>query len=235
MFWLLMFSAAITRSKPMSPCAARIKRRRKKRAAPPVPQRLPGIPAQTAPAQPAAPGQPAAPAQPAPAPAAEEEGDPPPAPTPAITLEVTPEQANRILLAQNSGGVLDFILVPRPIYIAPGLPGATTGGASPVRAVSVTRAQLAPYAEGKKNASSAKKASSSNDKPSGGTRSSGTRMAAEIYDYPTPSLPIPAPTVDSRDLPPAQVNAPASRPTYEIPIYADGTKVRTDVVLKPKD
>jgi Flp pilus assembly protein CpaB len=183
-------------------------------------------------------GQPAASGQPAPAaPPKEEEkksDQPPPPPAPSITLEVTPEQANRISLAQNSGAALDFILVPRPLFVAP---GATTG-ATPARVASVTRAQLAPYAESKKTASTAKKAGASsgnNSGGSGGSRGGGTRMVSDVGVFPTPILPEPAPPPSSQSLEPAGVSAPASRPTYEIPIYADGTKVRTDVVLKPKE
>jgi Flp pilus assembly protein CpaB len=191
----------------------------------------PATPAGSTPgaAQPA--GNTATPGQPAP-PAEEEKSDqPPPAPTPAITLEVTPEQANRISLAQNSGGALDFILVPRPQFV---VPGATTGTAS-ARVASVTRAQLAPYAEAKKAATAnAKKTDNSSGGNSSRNARGGPRMVSDVGDFPTPVLPDPAPP-SSQNLQPAEVKTPASRPTYEIPIYADGTKIRTDVVLKPKE
>lgn len=173
-------------------------------------------------------------AAPAPAPTPTPTPAPQTAPlAPAITIEVTPDQANRISLAQNSGAVLDFILVPRPSFIVPG--AATATGA---RVATVTRAQLAPYAESKKSAGAPKSAAPSRPARGGG---GSIRSVADSSGFSSPPLPEPAP-IRSSELEPATVNAsttapsgPAARPTYEIPIYADGTKVRTDVVLKPKD
>src|SRR5690606_38761149 len=79
-------------------------------------------------------------------------------PDPALTLELTKEQANTLLLAQASGATIDFVLLPAlpggrngEAVIAPGANGETETTAT-VRSVSVTKAQIAPYAERKKSA-----------------------------------------------------------------------------------
>jgi hypothetical protein len=139
---------------------------------------------------------------------------PPAAPAPAITVEVTPEQANRISLAQNTGAALDFIIVPRetPVIAA----GAQT------RVAAVTKAQLAPYAERKRSGNAT-------PNPSGkGGGSRGPRMA-EISGPPL----LPTPALGSGTTMPAQFNS--SPNTYDIPVYVDGKKVRTDVVRKPQE
>src|SRR5690606_7442030 len=121
---------------------------------------------------------------------------------------------------------------PRPSFV---VPGATT--AATERVATVTRAQLAPYAESKKS-SGAPRSTAPTTPPRGG--GGGVRSVSDSGGFSSPPLPEPAP-IRNTELPPATVNAPpapsapASRPTYEIPIYADGTRVRTDVVLKPKD
>lgn len=173
---------------------------------------------------------------PSPAPAETSKADeakpdqPPPPPPPAITLEVTPEQANRISLAQNSGGTLDFILVPRPLFI---VPGAMTGAAT-ARPASITRSQLAPYAESKKVSGTAKKTGNSANDNKGRSRYGGARAMSDIGEFPAQVFPSPARAKDGK-IPPAGVIVPTSRPSYDIPIYADGTKVRTDTVLKPQE
>ena len=78
---------------------------------------------------------------------------------PALTLEVTPQQASAIQLAQSSGAPLDFL-------VRPALPGNRSGEAmlvsddgtilgpiTPAQPIanSVTKRQLAPYAEAVKN------------------------------------------------------------------------------------
>jgi Flp pilus assembly protein CpaB len=140
----------------------------------------------------------------------------PAAPAPAITVEVTPEQANRISLAQNAGAAIDFIIVPRETpVIAPG--GET-------RVAVVTKAQLAPYAERHKQAGSTP---AGNAKSSGGSRARGTEVS-----YVPPVLPPPAP---SSGVTPAGISVPPAPSTYEIPVYVDGKRVRTDVVRRPQE
>ena len=178
-------------------------------------------------------GQPATPATqpqngaaPTPTPTPTPTATPQPAPVaPALTLEVTPDQANRISLAANSGAAIDLLSVrraPMPVLV----PGATPGV---VRAVSVNRAQLAPYAESKKASSGSKSASASR---------SANRSSGSGRDYPSDSgfsgPLIPVPETGSTGLVPLPVDgATTPKETYDIPIYADGTRVRVDTVLKP--
>ncbi len=134
-----------------------------------------------------APPAPGAAPTPTPAPA-----QAPPRPDPSITLEVTPAQANTILLAQASGGVLDFVVRPALpggrspdiILVDGGLEAGTgsaagqgtAGTATGITTVSaVTKAQIAPYAERKKASGAASgRAASGNGRSSGsGSRSSG--------------------------------------------------------------
>lgn len=178
------------------------------------------------PATPDASGQPAAaPAGPAPAPTpTPSPTPPPPRPAPALIVEVTPDQANRISLAQNSGGILDFIIVPfeAPI-IVPG--GVET------RAVSVTRPQIAPYAEGRKRAAPSGAAPTRSASSGGGSGGSGSRGGAPSFGG--PMLPDPAP-IPAGNTPPMTIESQEPS-TYAIPVYVDGKRVRADVVRKPQD
>ncbi len=152
--------------------------------------------------------EPVAPGQPTPVPQATPTPTPPPArPAPAIIVEVTPEQANRISLAQNSNAVLDFLIVPPTIFVVPG------GAEGQVAAV--TRVRLAPYAESKK-ATGTRTAAAPRGSGGGGDRS-------------LPILPQPAPGPISPMSP-----GTLSSPTYDIPIYVDGKQVRVDTVRKPR-
>lgn len=188
-------------------------------APPPTPQNAPAGSPQAA-STPAPGAAPAATPTPTPTP-------PPAAPAPAITLEVTPDQANRLNLAQSSNAVLDYLIRPfaGPV-IAPGIAGAQA------RLASVTRAQLAPYAESKKSAgktASATRASQSGG--NGGSRSNRGRVSTVSNGgFSGPSLPPPS----SSGLPPAAIGN-AEPDSYGIPIYADGTRKRIDVVRKPRE
>jgi Flp pilus assembly protein CpaB len=172
------------------------------------------------PATPDASGQPVA-GQPAPAPTpTPSPTPPPPRPAPALVVEVTPDQANRISLAQNSGGVLDFIIVPHETVVV--VPGAEA------RVAAVTRPQIAPYAEGRKRATSA---GARTRNVSTGSSGSGSRGNAPSFAVPI--MPEPAP-IPGTTTPPMTIQA--SQPaTYNIPVYVDGKRVRTDVVRKPQD
>ena len=162
--------------------------------------------------------QPGAPPAPTPTPTATPAGPPPVKPDPAITVEVTPDMAAAIALAQNSGAALDFILRPRPAV-------ATVGAE---RLVSITKPRLAPYANSVKRGNTAptRVASASS---SGGSRNRGGDGGG--YN--------PPPIIPSMGLPPANPNGSGSSviavapETYQIPIYGDGKIARYDTVRKP--
>jgi Flp pilus assembly protein CpaB len=192
-------------------------------------------------------------------------GPAPARPEPALTVEVTPEQATTIALAQSAGQNLDFLLRPRN---EPGAATGTAAGAAGVTlasgettlvAASTTRAQLAPYAERVKRSganaggqagraagtgSSAGLADRSPSRTSGsGSYASSRRRdsGSSGFGYSPPSIPA----VDS--VPPARLDgasriggsapdaAPAPPQTYDIPVYADGKLVRVETVKKPND
>ncbi len=121
-----------------------------------------------------------------------EEPTPTPAPQnlppldPALTLEVTPQQASAIQLAQASGAPLDFLVRPAlpgnrsgeiTLVSNDGTAGGTEGVAAPV-INSVTKRQLAPYAEAVKNRGAGNNANrgggSSSGALGGGTRTAST-------------------------------------------------------------
>lgn len=178
-------------------------------------------------------------------------------PDPAVTLEVTPEQANRILLAQASGGVLDFVVLPArgdAVLVNEAQPGTLVGdqlgalgGLTTISAV--TKPQLAPYAERKKAAGGGSNSGNStrSASASGGNRASGggSPRIRRLNNFPPP-LPLPNPGsagmggtgmgTSPLPIPPAGENpAPAESPTYNIPIYADGRTVRVETVQRPQN
>jgi hypothetical protein len=187
------------------------------------------------------------------------DGQPPPKPEPSLTLEVTPDQATAIQLAQAASAPLDFILLPRPLVAV----------APEVRVAASTRPRVAPYAE------SVKRRGASGDRASGGGVNGSTaarnrdrtgeriantndrfmrRMERQLSTSggQLPSIPS-ADGASSTQVPPAtiaetsntevpKVQTPKSQApnaetpkTYRIPIYGDGKLVREDVVLKPTD
>ena len=180
-----------------------------------------------------------------------------PRPDPALTLEVTPQQAAAIQLALASNAPLDFLV--RPAFPASGAGEVTlvgddglplAAGATPSQNVSVTKAQLAPYAERKKNqkdggnaARTTRGGSSSNSgsdfspprsRPTnfGGLGGpifppTGTGQTEKI----TP-LTIPNTSFGTGATTPIKAAPPAK---YEIPIYADGRVVRTETVPLPAE
>ncbi|HEX9997922.1 MAG TPA: Flp pilus assembly protein CpaB [Abditibacterium sp.] len=175
----------------------------------------------------------------------------PPRPDPAVTLEVTPAQANTILLAQASSAVLDFVVRPAlpggrsaegtlvdGAESDPNVPGAnpnTTVGAT-VRSISVTKAQIAPYAERKKaagGASNATRTTSSRE-----TSAGPVRQRERINFGSPPVLPQVGPgggNLGSAPTPPFTPPLPVESPTYDIPIYADGKTVRVETVRRPQE
>ena len=190
---------------------------------------------------------PAQPQAPTPAPT---QGPPPARPEPALTIEVSPEQAAAISLTQAAGQNLDFLLRPRN---EPGTPTTVVGengevrladGESGVRPASITRAQLAPYATRLKNPAPAKSSSSSsNSNRSNGNSSQAARPSrasrgggGEVSYVGPPLLPSPDNNREVPIIPPADTSkmSPPPPATYEIPIYGDGKLVRTDTVKKPR-
>ena len=183
---------------------------------------------------------------------------------PALTLEVTPQQAAAIQLALASGAPLDFL-------VRPALPGNRSseitlisddggeGAAQPI-ANSVTKRQIAPYAEAVKNRGAAGAGNANRGggnaatAGSGETRTASTRSSnsggSTRNSFPVPELPpVTTVTAPSDNLPtpfnPANASggggefgggeklAPRAPSTYQIPIYADGGIVRTETVPVP--
>ena len=189
---------------------------------------------------------------------------------PALTLEVTPQQAAAIQLALASQAPLDFL-------VRPALPGnlsgevtlvsddgsglATGANAQPI-ANSVTKRQIAPYAEAVKNRGAGNNAGGSSAARSnsngGQTRTASTGSSSPRRNpLPLPAFPpITTTTSPSENLPTPfnPANAPSSNAefgggandgdkgerlaprapsTYQIPIYADGGIVRTETVPVP--
>lgn len=208
-----------------------------------------------------------------PAPGATPEAQPSPAPEnlppldPALTLEVTPQQAAAIQLAQASGAPLDFLVRPalpgnRSSEVTLISDGETETGAQTI-ANSVTKRQLAPYAEAVKNRGGARPASGANNANSSGNTSSNGSGNSSGNTRPTPtrsgrsnSLPVPAfpPVTTTTTSTPNEIVAtpfdpssaigsgggnsgerlaPRAPSTYQIPIYSNGGVVRTETVPVP--
>ncbi len=182
------------------------------------------------------------------------EGPPPARPEPALTIEVSPEQAAAIALTQAAGQNLDFLLRPRNEPGAPANVGGETGeggdvrladGESGVRAASITRPQLAPYSSRLKNPASAKSSATStrsSNNQSASSRPSRARRggSSEVSYVGPPTLPSPESSREVTMIPPANIGkmspvAPAPPATYDIPVYGDGKLVRTDTVKKPRE
>ena len=189
---------------------------------------------------------PAPPQAPTPAPT---DGPPPARPEPALTIEVSPEQAAAISLTQAAGQNLDFLLRPRN---EPSIPTSVVGeggarlaeGESAARPASITRPQLAPYAARLKNPAPAKSsATSASSNRNNGNSSQAARSSrvsrgggGEVSYVGPPVLPSPDNNREVPIIPPADTSkmSPPAPTTYEIPIYGDGKLVRTDTVKKPR-
>ena len=204
-----------------------------------------------------------------------------PRPDPALILEVTPRQAASIQLALASNAPLDFLVRPAlpsnrsvdpvPVTDTVGSGGivttATTGtsgaGASLTRsvssqAVSVTKPQIAPYAEAHKTAgnktanalgktmlTALSKAATGSSGGGNATRiPRGGRRPVELIPPPLPPLgsngtstpftpPSQSVTLSGRSSVPSFKPAPAPVQTYNIPVYGDGKILRTETVPLP--
>lgn len=169
-----------------------------------------------------------------------------PRPDPALTLEVTPQQAAAIQLALASNSPLDFLV--RPAAPANGAGEVTlvgddglplAGTVPPLQNVSVTKAQIAPYAERKKaqkeggNAARSTRGSGNSDFTP--PRSRGVDLGGlggPVFPPPGESpkvTPVIVPKSNTDEVP----AKPAPPAKYEIPIYADGRVVRTETVPLP--
>ncbi len=148
---------------------------------------------------------------------------------PALTLEVTPQQASAIQLAQSSGAPLDFL-------VRPALPGnrsgeitlvgddgtasGTEGVATPI-INSVTKRQLAPYAEAVKNRGAGNNANRSGS-AGGDTRTasagSGSGRAGGSGRSARNAFPVP-------DFPPITTTSSPSEilPTPFVPPHSSGS------------
>ena len=171
--------------------------------------------------------------------AAPANGAAPPAPEAAVTLEVTPQQAANLALAQAIPAPLDLILRPRPevtevvLGTTPGASG--TPGAVPI--VGTTRVRLAPYAERYKrnpsgNARPAAVASTrtaSTERSSGGGGGRINSVMPQPDGFPNPDYNV-KPAQPNGDTFPTPVPPPS---TYKIPVYGDGKLVREDEVPVP--
>ena len=185
---------------------------------------------------------------------------------PALTLEVTPQQAAAIQLALASQAPIDFLVRPalagnRSSEVTLVSDDGTGTTAQPI-VNSVTKRQIAPYAEAVKNRKAGGGGNNSNRASSGGSSSgsdsgsSRTRTASTRSSRPSP-LPMPEfPPVTTTNTP-SQVTpfpvagggngefgggasnnggerlAPRAPSTYQIPIYSDGGVVRTETVPVP--
>jgi Flp pilus assembly protein CpaB len=187
------------------------------------------------------------------------EGPPPARPDPALTIEVTPQQATDIALTQALGQNLDFVLIPRsePRPVVPGATGTDAlggvtlaGGTGTVRSgASTTRDRLAPFATRAKRASppaagaAARAAGGGTGAPRSSDRTvrdtvrdSGRPARGNFGSFDGPTIPPPREV----NVPPAPLGdtvrvAPEPPATYDIPIYGDGKLIRTDTVKRPRE
>lgn len=219
-------------------------------------------------ASPATPGAPVAGAPvagapaPTPTPTAAPGGQAPARPDAALTLEVTPAQANTILLAQASNATLDFVVRPAlpggassEGFLVSDQTGSQTGNAAASTVSDVIKPQIAPYAE-------RKKLNGGNSAPAARVASAGERFFNSASKYLTSTRggrsgnatfgAPPLPNSADGGLPPATLGntngggtdsgvsrggagaAPVA-PTYDIPIYADGKTVRVETVRRPQE
>jgi Flp pilus assembly protein CpaB len=203
-----------------------------------------------------------------------------PRPDPALILEVTPRQAASIQLALASNAPLDFLvrpalpanrsIDPTPLDgtggqggVFPAANGTNPGnGIATTQTVSVTKAQIAPYAEARKAAGAGKGGGGAGNRTTGGSRSGsgtgtgtgdsgdnapriprgGRRPLEAVPGFPfpnsnvnTPSSPMGVPPIpnDQSLGGPSPRPVPAPMQTYTIPVYGDGKILRTETVPLP--
>ncbi len=205
-----------------------------------------------------------------------------PRPDPALILEVTPRQAASIQLALASNAPLDFLVRPAlpsnrsvdpvPITDTIGSGGVVTTGTTgsgagatitrsvATQAVSVTKPQIAPFAEAHKNAGNKAvnnlgtnlvkaitKAAVGSSGGGGATRiHRGGPLPVSLVERPFPPrsdgftgpvVPPPAKTGKTGDsgfgVTPSFQQPPAPVQTYNIPVYGDGKILRTETVPLP--
>jgi hypothetical protein len=150
-----------------------------------------------------------------------------------LILELTPVEANRILLAQNANALIDYLIRPFVPEITGPATVATPGVATTrlARTDTVIMPQLAPYSSRNGGAAAAKAGAKSTTTAGGGGGGGGKdrpiRETSSTYFPPVNSSQVGTTGV----LPPLPVTQPD---TYQIPIYVDGKVVRYDTVARPK-
>jgi hypothetical protein len=152
------------------------------------------------------------------------------------------------LLAQASGAIIDFVVRPTldALLIGGGgtvnplgtpIPNADNTGS--IRSISVTKAQIAPYAERRKAAGSGGGSGSRNNSGSNGNSEPPIRRRPVTNTF-GPPPPLPTSNTNSNVgnnstggpfVPPP---VPSS-PRYDIPIYADGRTIRVETVRRPQE
>ncbi|BCM90426.1 hypothetical protein IAD21_02278 [Abditibacteriota bacterium] len=167
-----------------------------------------------------------------------------PRPEAALTLEVTPRQAAALQLAMASNATLDYLVRPAlpgnlSAEVAPLLgDGDNLNGEGALQTVSVTKRQIAPYAESRKAAAGGTRVATNTTRSGGnGSSASGRRPREYVGDFggggtvfPTPVAPF-----TPGGIPDFKQSQPVPTPTqnYTIPIYGDGRVVRTETVPLP--
>ena len=170
-----------------------------------------------------------------------------PRPDPAITLEVTPVQASRLQLALASNATLDYLIRPalpgnRQTEVAPIDGAADNPNGGGLQTVSVTKRQIAPYAESRKAGGGGGTRFVSTGGTNGGRVN--IRRVVEGGGFPTPDFPSPSGGTSSgmggtsgpfNPPAPGPELKPVPTPTqnYVIPIYGDGKILRNETVPLP--
>jgi len=184
-----------------------------------------------------------------------------PRPDPALVLEVSPRQAAAIQLALASNATLDFLVrpalpanrsnEPAPLNTSGGATIITTGTGTGLgtssQAVSVTKPQIAPYAESRKNGGKASGGGRSGGGASGNaarpSRSRRRPLESLTPDFPlpnpgstvsTPPVEVPLPPIGGSSAAPSG-SAPAPQQSYTIPVYGDGKILRQETVPLPSE
>jgi Flp pilus assembly protein CpaB len=152
-------------------------------------------------------------ATPTPTPTPPPNGAPPARPEAALILEVLPDQAAAIALAQASNAPLDYLIQPRPQLDWKPTPNLAR----------VIKPQVAPYAVASKRPSASA--------PSGTTRTVSTGGGGTVRPIPTMPKPVWTGPMSTDNLTPVATPKPK---TYDIVVYPDGLPPRVNTVPIPE-